>query len=298
MAQTISERREWGGPNGLPHIMKIEHAKDALNRILLMFETGDLPAAISRTMIIPPPGYERPCDKWSLGNKIIMLISGTTDARGYKQWQKVGRHVKKGAKAFHILAPCTRKAKKMVVDEETGEEKEEVYTAITGFRFIPVFRYEDTEGDSLPEFDFDPPELPPLRDVAKKFGINEVIYSPGDGTSYGFYAWGDGKKRIVLHTHDIKTWFHELGHAVHATFKELKNGQQSDQEIVAEIFAAVMCELHGVQGYHAHAWEYVKHYSDSEPQKALHAIFKILSDVEECLDRVFSIESTLEKEIA
>jgi antirestriction protein ArdC len=249
-------------------------------------------------MITPPPGYERPCDKWSLGNKIFMILSGTTDARGYKQWQKVGRQVKKGAKAVYILAPNTRKAKKKAIDEKTGEEKEEVYTAITGFRFIPVFRYEDTEGDSLPEFDFDPPELPPLRDVAKKFGINEVIYSPGDGTSYGFYAWGDGKKRIVLHTHDIKTWFHELGHAVHATFKELKNGQQSDQEIVAEIFAAVMCELHGVQGYHAHAWEYVKRYSDSEPQKALQAIFKILSDVEECLDRVFSIESTLEKEIA
>jgi hypothetical protein len=278
--------------------MKLKRAKDALSNILDMFESGNIPEAISRTMITPPPGYERPCDKWSLGNKIFMILSGTTDARGYKQWQKVGRQVKKGAKAVYILAPNTRKAKKKTIDEKTGEEKEEVYTAITGFRFIPVFRYEDTEGDSLPEFDFDPPELPPLQDVAKKFGINEVIYSPGDGTSYGFYAWGDGKKRIVLHTHDIKTWFHELGHAVHATFKELKNGQQSDQEIVAEIFAAVMCELHGVQGYHAHAWEYVKRYSDSEPQKALQAIFKILSDVEECLDRVFSIESTLEKEIA
>jgi antirestriction protein ArdC len=280
--------------------MKLKHAKDALSRILNMFKSGNLPEAISRTMITPPPGYERPCDKWSLGNKIIMLISGTTDARGYKQWQKVGRHVKKGAKAFHILAPCTRKVKKMVVDEETGEEKEEVHSIITGFRFIPVFRYEDTEGEPLPEFDFSPPELPPLQDVAREFGVDEIVYAPGDGASYGFYAWGEGKKRIVLHTHDVKTWFHELGHAVHSSFKELKNGQDLEQEIVAEIFAAVMCELHGVQGYHAHAWNYVKHYSDSEPQKALRAIFRVLSDVEECLNRVIEVDRKMDfkKEIA
>jgi antirestriction protein ArdC len=274
--------------------MKLKRAKDALCNILDMFESGNIPEAISRTMITPPPGYGRPCDKWSLGNKIFMILSGTTDARGYKQWQKVGRQVKKGAKAFYILAPNTRKTKKTVVDKETGEEKEEVYTTVTGFRFTPVFRYEDTEGEPLPEFDFNPPELPPLQDVARQFGIDEVVYSPGDGTSYGFYAWGNGKKSIVLHTHDIKTWFHELGHAVHGTFKELKAGQNQQQEIVAEIFAAVMCELHGVQGYHAHTWEYIKHYSDSDPHKALQAIFRILSDVEECLNRVIKVEKLQE----
>lgn len=278
--------------------MKLKRAKDALSNILDMFESGNIPEAISRTMITPPPGYERPCDKWSLGNKIFMILSGTTDARGYKQWQKVGRQVKKGAKAFYILAPNTRKTKKTVVDKETSEEKEEVYTTVTGFRFTPVFRYEDTEGEPLPEFDFDPPELPPLQDVAREFGVDEIIYTPGNGTSYGFYAWGQNKKQIVLHTHDIKTWFHELGHAVHGTFKELKAGQNPEQEIVAEVFAAVMCELHGVQEYHAHTWKYVKHYSEEDPKKALQAIFRVLSDVEECLKKVFSIESTLEKEIA
>ncbi|HHV35912.1 MAG TPA: M48 family peptidase [Syntrophomonadaceae bacterium] len=276
--------------------MKLKRAKDALCNILDMFESGNIPEAISRTMITPPPGYGRPCDKWSLGNKIFMILSGTTDARGYKQWQKVGRQVKKGAKAFYILAPNTRKTKRTVVDKETCEEKEEIHTIITGFRFTPVFRYEDTEGEPLPEFDFDPPELPPLQDVARKFGVDEVIYSPGDGTSYGFYSWSQGKKRIVLHTHDIKTWFHELGHVVHATFKELKAGQNPEQEIVAEIFAAVMCELYGVQGYHAHAWDYVKHYADDDPQKALQAVFRVLSDVEECLNRVFKIKK--EKAIA
>ncbi|MGI6405524.1 MAG: ArdC-like ssDNA-binding domain-containing protein [Syntrophaceticus sp.] len=272
-----------------------EKAKEALNSVLEMFESGNLPAAISRTMITPPPGYERPCDKWSLGNKIFMILSGTTDARGYKQWQKVGRQVKKGAKAFYILAPNTRKTKRTVVDKETGEEKEETYTAITGFRFIPVFRYEDTEGDPLPEFDYSPPELPPLQDMAREFGVDEVIYAPGCGAGYGFYARRQGKKQIVLHTHDVKTWFHELGHAIHNSFKELKNGQQPDQEIVAEVFAAVMCELHGIQGYHFHSWEYVKHYAENDPQRALQAIFRVLSDVDKCLNMALSETEVTEK---
>jgi hypothetical protein len=277
-----------------------EKAKEALNSVLEMFESGNLPAAISRTMIIPPPGFERPCDKWSLGNKLFMVLSGTTDARGYKQWQKAGRQVKKGAKAFYILAPCTRKINRTVANEETGEEERTQQTIVTGFRFIPVFNYEDTEGDPLPEFDFSPPELPPLQDVAREFGVDEVIYAPGGGTSYGFYARGQGKKQIVLHTHDVKTWFHELGHAIHGSFKELKNGQQPDQEIVAEVFAAVLCELHGVQGYHFHSWEYVKHYSDKDdPQKALQAIFRVLSDVDKCLNMALSeIEVTEKRKIA
>ena len=59
-----SERREWGGPSGLPQYMRLDQnkAKDALDRILNMFKSGDLPDAIARTMITPPPGYERPCE--------------------------------------------------------------------------------------------------------------------------------------------------------------------------------------------------------------------------------------------
>ena len=114
-------------------------------------------------------------------------------------------------------------------------------------------------------------------------------------TNYGFYSWSQGRKNCPAYPRhkDLVSW---EGHIVHATFKELKAGQNPEQEIVAEIFAAVMCELYGVQGYHAHAWDYVKHYADDDPQKALQAVFRVLSDVEECLDRVFKIEK--EKTIA
>lgn len=270
-----------------------EKTREALNRLLAMFANGDLPPAVARTLIRPQGGQGKPSDTWSLGNRLLMYLAGTEDARGFHQWQEAGRRVKKGAKAFHILAPCTVKKIVKVTDPETGEEREEERRVIVGFRFIPVFRYEDTEGKPLPEVKYDPPEPPPLQEVAKAFGVQEIIYAPGDGGSYGFYSWSNGKK-IVLHTHDVKTWFHELGHAIHHTFRPLQGGQMPEQEIVAEVFAATMCEIHGIRGYHQYSWEYIRHYARDNPQEALKAVFRVLADVEECLKRVFAARKVIE----
>lgn len=119
-------------------------------------------------MIRPKPGHKKPSDSWSLGNKILMFLNGTDDARGFKQWQNVGRSVKKGAKAFYILAPAKRKITRKVTDEDTGEEKEEERAIITGFRDVPVFRCEDTEGDPIPKPEYDPLTPPPLHEIAQK----------------------------------------------------------------------------------------------------------------------------------
>lgn len=268
--------------------LSVERAKDILNRLLGMFESGDLPHAAVRNLIQPGES-NRPSDRWSLGNRLLMLLYGTEDARGFKQWQQVGRRVKKGARAFHILAPSTRVRTVTVEDPETGEEREEKRQIITGFRLVPVFRYEDTEGEALPDYrQYDPPTPPPLQDVAKAFGVGEIIYAPASGSCYGFYTWSGGKK-IVLHTHDVKTWFHELGHAVHHTFRPLRGGQVPEQEIVAEVFAAVMCELHGVADYRRNVWDYVKCYASQDPREAIKAIFRVLADVEECLRRAIAV---------
>ncbi|WP_211328207.1 ArdC-like ssDNA-binding domain-containing protein [Thermodesulfitimonas autotrophica] len=265
-----------------------------MRRLLKMFESGDLPEAVARTLIRPKGGITRPCDKWSLGNRLLMLAAGTEDARGYRQWQEVGRYVRKGAKAIYIFAPVTKKKVERVTDPETGEEREEERTAVVGFRHVPVFRYEDTEGKPLPVPDYAPPEPPPLVEVAKAFGVREVRYEPaGRDGCYGFYAW-QGGKRIVLHSHDVLTWFHELGHAVHNSFRPLRGGQVPEQEIVAEVFAATMCVLYGMPGYLRHAWEYVKAYSSQDPQQALKAIFRVLSDVAECLKRVWEVRERQE----
>ncbi len=44
----------------------------------------------------------RPSSKWSLRNRLLMLSAGTSDARGYRQWREVGRHVRAGSPRHFI----------------------------------------------------------------------------------------------------------------------------------------------------------------------------------------------------
>ena len=257
-----------------------EKAQEALNRLLDMFKSGNFPAVVSRTVI----RGDRPCDRWSLCNRLFMFLAGTEDARGFRQWQEVGRKVKKGAKAFYILAPITKKkvTRKVEVDPETGEEKvtEIVRTVTVGFKDIPVFRVEDTEGDPLP--DYAPPEPPPLWDVAKRF-VEDIAYRPFIGGWYGRFM--PGTRTITLATHDAPVFFHELAHAVHHTIKPggLEGGQHADQEVVAELAACALCELYGYQGYVWHGWQYIRHYAGQDDRKALKAVMGVLAEVERVL---------------
>lgn len=276
-----------------------EKAKEALTRLLEMFRTGDLPAAVARTVITDKTGKAaKPSDKWSLGNRLLMLAAGTEDARGFNQWQEVGRYVKKGAKAIYILAPITKKklVRRTETDPETGEIQviEEERTVITGFRGVPVFRYEDTEGRPLPEADYDPPEPPPLFDVAWKF-VGSVQYRPFIGGYYGYF--NPAKREIVLNTQDASTFFHELAHAVHHTLKPggLKGGQHADQEVVAEVVAATLCEMYGFKGYIWHGWQYVKAYASQDDQQALKAVMGVLAEVEKVLEIILNVVEEAEK---
>lgn len=109
-------------------------ADEALRSIVELFESGDLPARVADTFIARAE-HDSPSSAWSLGNQLLMVMAGTSDARGYRQWQEVGRHVTKGSKAFHILAPCTRKIRE---SDAAGNETDRVI--VYGFTTIPVFR--------------------------------------------------------------------------------------------------------------------------------------------------------------
>src|SRR4051812_15525613 len=86
-----------------------------------------------------------PCRRWGWRNQLIVALRGTADARGYRQWRAVGRHVRAGERAFYITAPILKRR----ADDDTGSERE----AVVGYRGVPVFGYEQTEGDPLPTDD-------------------------------------------------------------------------------------------------------------------------------------------------
>jgi len=114
-----------------------ERVKQTLDAVLDRFKSDEIPEAVAYALFPIP---DLPSSRWSILNRTIMLLNGTCDARGFRQWQQAKRHVKKGARALYILIPLIRK-----VNDEEGEVASGVY----GFGCQAVFRAEDTGGEPL-----------------------------------------------------------------------------------------------------------------------------------------------------
>jgi antirestriction protein ArdC len=249
--------------------------EDAVKSLLEMFNSKDFPKQLAFTVINRRSDDKpKPSDRWSIGNQLIQLFIGqTSDARTYHQWQEVSRFVKKGSSAFPIFAPITKKVK-----DETDPDKDKVL--LLGFKLLPVFKIEDTDGEPLPEYDYTPPKLPPFLEVAEKLGI-QVKWKPINRGAYGYYSLLD--KSITLGSQDYFVYFHELAHAVNATFAEL-NKDIPRAEIVADLTAAVLCEMQQIDGYQAQTYDYIRHYCQDKDDKAvIKAIMGALNDVEKII---------------
>lgn len=246
-------------------------AQVALSSVQRKFENGDLSDIIKIARIARKEGDVMPSDKWSFSNRVLAYMqTGEFDCRGFRQWQKAGRQVKKGSAAAFILGPIT------VQVEEDGER----VVKCVGFRGIAVFSVEDTEGDDIPKFDYTPAELPPLVDVTERLGIG-VKWGPTALGSLG--SSNCAGTDIKIGTEDTAVFFHELAHAAHAKIQGgLVGGQHSDQETVAEFTAAVLMELYGMGDRSGNAWQYIGGYN-SDPVRAM---VKALSTVEKVLELI------------
>lgn len=266
---------------------KTQIIKDSIDNLMAMFKSGEFPEKIALSIIRRHEGDTIPADDWSLGNRALMLAQGTTDARGYKQWMEVNRFVKKGSRAIYILAPLTRKIRE--TDKATGEEKETVI--ITGFRPIPVFPVETTDGEPLPNFDYVPKTFPHFFDVAEKLNIN-VEYRPMIGNYYGKFSTRGNQ--IQLCSQDAVVYYHELSHAVHNTFVDLRVYDPDKAEVVAEFSAVVLCALSDIKGYENQAYRYIQHYckkGEQKPEGVMKKIMGVLSDVEKIVNIVLDATS-------
>lgn len=275
---------------------KKDKAKIELQKLLDLFESGDVPEAVTKVLL---PPRDVPSAEWSLANRMLCLLSGTDDARGYRQWENIGRNVKKGTKSFRILAPSFRKSKsneqkagQLLIDMGAAPKPAgDVNFILTGFRAVPVFRYEDTEGEAINRQEYEPRKLPPLADVAERFGCKVEYLGPGlDSSYYGFYA--PDRQEIRLCTHHESTFFHELAHAAHhRVLGSMKPGQDWRQEIVAELCAAVLCRLYGIQ-YDGNAYRYIARHADEAKKNPHHACLSVLSDVEKTLNEILTTSET------
>lgn len=258
-----------------------ERANMAAQSVLRVWESGELPALLAQSVLAAKS--DLPCAKWSLGNRLLMLVQGTADARGFQQWKEAGRNVRKGSKAIYILGPVLVKRDKENPDSDL---------ALIGFRGIPVFRFEDTEGQPLETSDYTPEALPPLQTVAERIGV-QVSYCPALADFMGRYI--PKHKAIELCTHDTATWFHELAHAVDDYLGSMKRARRKDEaaykdgEVVAEFCAAALCQLYGI-AYEHNALRYIQHYR----QDAAKAVTRLLARIEVVLSFILEAEAVAE----
>lgn len=249
-------------------------AESCANRILQAFESGRIPQALSPVFIRRDDDI--PCRKWSWSNQLITALAGYDDARGFRQWLDTGRAVRKGEKAFSILAPIT---KTITERADNGEERQRV--ALVGFKAIPVFGLEQTdivdestwnkrtELDRKAERFID--ELP-LIGVARQWGLSVKAYSGSAGGALGWFKPGAGA--IALGVENLATWAHELIHAADHRLGALKErGQHWLSETVAELGGAILLYAAGYEREAdiGGAWRYIQNYArenEVEPIKA------------------------------
>jgi antirestriction protein ArdC len=88
--------------------------------------------------------------RYSVGNVILIQLQkpDATHVAGFRAWQRLGRHVKKGEHGIAIMAPVVwcRKAKTEGSDENADNE------VISTFKTAYVFDISQTEGKPLAEF--------------------------------------------------------------------------------------------------------------------------------------------------
>ena len=210
-----------------------------------------------------------------------MYLQGTQDARGFLAWKEAGRTIKAGSKAVYILAP-------LIIQEESKEQEEKI--KLVGFRPIPVFKADDTEGKPL-EYENIP--LPEFRflEVAKSWNLKVE----GIGFISNYYGvYSPSEKKILMASPEEEVFFHELAHAGHDRIGLLKKRNTKQKEIVAEFTGAVLCYLvNKTTDRIGNAYEYLKTYcGENEVNKE---VLNLISDIEKVLSIILETEDKLKE---
>ena len=232
-------------------------AQCAAKRIVDAFEAGNLPAALAPLFIQRHDNL--PMRSWSWQNQLLCVLAGCHDARGFRQWEQVGRRVCKGQHAqAQILVPCVRKCDGG--DDDEDSKRSRVY----GFKAMPVFDVAQTEGEPLPAVDADVSawlDNLPLRNVAESWGLSIDAYNGKAGKALGWYRH---RQAIALGVKNLATWTHELCHAADDRLGQLtERGQHWRSETVAELGGAILLVLLGneLEADLGGCWRYVNCYA-------------------------------------
>ena len=230
--------------------------------------------------------------RYSFNNTLLIAMQrpDATLVTGYRNWQTMGRQVKKGEKGITILAPAPikRKREQEILDQNNkplldgnGKPKtEEVEVVIPRFKPTTVFDISQTDGEPIETLA--PEELTEAVADYELFmkAITEVSPVPIrfdeiEGEAKGYYHSVD--KEIVIQkgmsdSQTIKTAIHETGHArLHDKDLMAEQGIEKDRltkEVEAESVAYCVCSAFGVDTSE-YSFPYIAGWSSGRDMKEL-----------------------------
>lgn len=224
-----------------------------------------------------------PCDKWSLLNRINMVLNNTLDARGPKAWIKENRRPLKGG-YFHILGPSSF-PKKDKNGKKIFDENGKPVMLMMGFRAIKVWPVEKTTGDTEIDYGIEE-ELPEFfcEEVAEEWGI-KITQGFENSRYYAFYNSKDNE--IKMATPSQQTFFHELAHAAEELlYNDQEPGQVASQEIIAEFSAVVLMRLFGLQSGTRNTYDYIKSYAESNEKDIVKVVAPFISRIDKIVNKI------------
>lgn len=190
-----------------------------------------------------------------------------TQVAGFRQWPKLGRHVKKGETGIAILAPLVYKRKS---DEAlSGAASADGPTdgspkVLQGFKVVHVFDVEQTEGEPLPEFEKvngEPGDwLDKLEHVVRDADI-ELDYEESLGGAEGLSQ--GGKISVLAQLPAAEKFFvlvHEYAHELLHRGERRKETSKKVRETEAEAVGFVVSHAIGLDA-RTHASDYIQLYS-------------------------------------
>ena len=189
--------------------------------------------------------------RYSVNNCLLIHLQRpeATYVAGFKKWNEMGRHVKKGEKAITILAPIQRK----YVVETENDDGEKIAEEHKYMAFMPasVFDISQTEGEELPTI------MTALTGEAEAGLLEKIIsISPvpvrfeeisGDVKGYynrtGYIAIKTGMSGVQ----SVKTLLHEIAHAIlHSKEGAEKDADRNTKEVQAESTAFTVSKYLGL----------------------------------------------------
>lgn len=187
---------------------------------------------------------------------------------GYKQFQEMGRQVRKGEKGYAILSPVTARFASSTPEVESSYRRlapkerpnpgETVKTKMVGVKPATVFDIAQTDGPEVPSL----PRWERLEPGRAPDGLKEgvvaqlkergfsVEFTPDvPGGAEGLTNYENRQVFIKSTNNDreqVSTLLHELGHVVLHDPTGGERAHRGQREFEAETFAHVMASLHGM----------------------------------------------------